>query len=156
MMIFIVIMMIMMRMMMMHMMMLVMMMMMMMLMMMPKMIVTLHYPLLLCFLTAHNSLLPLKNLINVHPQNNLSRSSQPSKNNPSQKPVTNCDNSQPVTILCGSADGHLSPLVRPAGTAFGQKCARARHKCACAPPARCALVWSPLFWFGLDWIRLVR
>ena len=52
---------------------------MMMMMLMPMMIVTLHYPLLLCFLTAHNSLLPLKNLINVHLQTNLSQSSQPSK-----------------------------------------------------------------------------
>ena len=117
-------------------------------MMMMGMIVTLHYPLLLCFLTAPHSLLPANPTIpNVHPQN-------PSQSlTTSSKKATICHNpAQP------SSAGHLSPTATGhCATPSGRR-ARARHKRAAAArssifhreAARVSLVWSPpLFWSGL-------
>ena len=110
-------------------------------MMMMGMIVTLHYPLLLCFLTAPHSLLPANPTIpNVHPQN-------PSQSlTTSSKKATICHNpAQP------SSAGHLSP------TATGHCATSGGHRAPCArtPQTRsCAFQDLPpgelraFLWFG--------
>ena len=114
------------------------------------MIVTLHSPLLLCFLAAPHSLLPdHSTILNVHPQN---RSQSLTTLNWPQKSRHNSSQSG------SSAGGHLSPTATGhCATPSGRR-ARARHKRAAAAQfsiyhreaARVSLVWSPpLFWSGL-------
>ena len=130
----------------------VLMMMTMVIMMMMGMIVTLHYPLLLCFLTAPHSLLPANPTIpNVHPQN----LSQPQPHNQLQKSHNLSRSSSAELSWSPLSDGDRALCdqwwwppctVRAHATNAQLRVPRSSTRGA----ARVSLVWSPpLFWSGL-------